>query len=328
MIHSPDASEQTAVRRSQNLFSLWDGCAEDMRKVMSKVPHYPNFASWVGEFSAWLIELVDKDVDVALYHSVRQETQHLYYYGYNHSIHTAVLSLLLARRLRWTEDRSMCLVKAALTMNMPILELQGKMAEQEEPIRESQRILIQEHPQQSVEWLTLSGVADADWLGTVAEHHERPDGSGYPMGKSEVCEAAVALRVADVFLAKISPRKVRAPLPIQEAAKQLFREDHGGALSTAVIKEFGIFPPGEVVKLASGETGVVVRRTNNVKCPIVAVIRDASAKPTVSTPQRDTSKPEHAIVGTVADKSVVARMPPERLYGYAAVPSPAALKTP
>ncbi|MDE2617780.1 MAG: hypothetical protein KGL73_12275, partial [Burkholderiales bacterium] len=119
-------------------------------------------------------------------------------------------------------------------------------------------------------------------------------------------------------------------LPIQEAARQLFREDHGGPLSSAVIKEFGLYPPGEVVKLACGEIGVVMRRTDSVKCPLVAAITDERGQPSVHTVQRDTSLPAYAIVGSVADKSLVARMPPERIYGYnqlaptaAASPGPA-----
>jgi HD-GYP domain-containing protein (c-di-GMP phosphodiesterase class II) len=310
-------SNPVAVPRSQNLFDLWGQSANEMRKLMAKVPHASGDPARVAEFAAWLIELVDKDTDIALYHCVRQETAHTFFYGYNHSIHTAILSLLLARRLQWPQTRMMSLVKAALTMNMAVLDLQGKMADQEESMKESQRVLIRRHPQEAADWLAQAGVSDEDWLTAVAQHHERPDGSGYPHGLTEVADIAVALRVSDVFMAKISPRKLRPALPIQEAAKQLYREDHGGPVSSALIKEFGIYPPGDVVKLASGETGVVMRRTSQVKCPMVAAITDRAGHPTVHTAQRDTSQPEYAIVANVADKSLVARMPPERVYGYA-----------
>jgi hypothetical protein len=39
--------------------------------------------------------------------------------------------------------------------------------------------------------------------------------------------------------------------------------------------------------------------------------------PVVSTVVRDTSKPEFAIVSTIADKGLLLRMQPERLYGLA-----------
>lgn len=312
----------SALKRPQNMFSLWDQTADALHKLMDKLPQVPVQPSRVAEFAAWLIELVDKDADVALYHMVRQESHHPFYFGYNHAIHTAVLCLLLSRHLHWPAARTMSLVQAALTMNMPILQLQGQMAAQEEPMRESQRALIRPHPQLAAEWLRAAGVSDADWLTAVAQHHERADGSGYPQGLTVVADIAVALRVADVFTAKISPRKLRPALSVQEAAKQLFLEDHGGPLSNAVIKELGLFPPGDVVKLASGEIGVVMRRTDHAKYPIVAAITDTAGRPSVHTAQRDTSQPAYAIVGSVADKSLVAHMPPERVFGYARSAAP------
>ncbi len=324
----PDAGVLSALKRPQNLFSLWDQSTEDLRKLLEKVPQTPLQPQRIAEFAAWLIELVDKDVDVAVYHMVRQETAHLYYYGYNHCLHTAVLCLLMTRRLHWPPSRSLSLVQAALTMNLPILHLQGEMADQDEPMRESQKAQIRPHPQLAAQWLTDAGVTDADWLTAVAQHHEHADGTGYPQGLTEVADIAVALRVADVFMAKISPRKLRAALSIQEAARQLFREDHGGALSTAVIKEFGIYPPGDLVRLACGEIGVVMRRTDSAKGPIVAALTDEHGHPTVHTVQRDTRQAAYAITGGMEDKSLVARLPPERVYGYTTLTPPAAPTTP
>jgi hypothetical protein len=203
---------------------------------------------------------------------------------------------------------------------MTILELQGQMAGQDVPMKDKQRAAIQVHPAQSVELLEKAGVSDADWLAAIAQHHERPDGSGYPLGCKDVCEMAVALRVADVFMAKISPRALRAALSPQEAVRELYREDKGGPLSTAIIKEFGIYPPGDFVKLASGELGIVVQRTGNARAPIVAAITDTAGRPVARTIRHDTGQAGFAIVANVTDKTMLMRLPPERLYGFSAAP--------
>jgi hypothetical protein len=135
----------------------------------------------------------------------------------------------------------------------------------------------------------------------------------------EIAEIAVALRVSDVFMAKISPRTLRAPLSIRDAAKQLYAEDRGGPMSSAIIKEFGVYPPGEVVKLLSGEIAVVMRRTANPKCPKVTCIIDTKGRPVIHTLQYDTALPEHVIVGNTPPPANIARLPPERIYGYASV---------
>ena len=163
--------------------------------------------------------------------------------------------------------------------------------------------------------LRAAGVDDTLWLDAVAHHHEKPDGSGYPNGLREVGELAATLRHIDVFMAKMAPRAMRAPLSTQVAARQLFQEDGGGPVSAAIIKEFGIYPPGELVQLKSGEMAVVVRRSANARTPQAASITDRHGMPMVNTVVRDTARPEFAIVSVATDKSLVQRVPPERLYG-------------
>lgn len=308
---------QPQTKSQVSLFTSWDQTAENLRKLMLTIDSDPEFVQKLTQFAQNIVTLMDANVDIGIYRCVRQENAKNYYYGYNHSVHTALLCVLMARRLQWPASKMMSLVYAALTMNISILDLQGQMAGQASPVQDRQRRAINQHPEQAVELLKRIGVADSDWLTAILQHHERPDGSGYPRGITDISDIAVALRVTDVFMAKISPRALRAPLPIQDAARQLYREDSGGAISTAIIKEFGIYPPGDFVKLASGELGLAVQRTDNVKAPIVAVITDTAGRPIPSTVRRDTREPGLAIVANVSDQAMLKRLPPERLYGFA-----------
>jgi HD-GYP domain-containing protein (c-di-GMP phosphodiesterase class II) len=307
------------IKREQSLFEKWDGLPNNLRGMLEEIRGESNALTRIAEFVQSLVALVDLDVDVALYHAVRQETADLYYYGYRHAIQTAMLCQLMARRLAWPAQKMMSLMSAAITMNVPIFSLQGQLAKQDVPVRESQRTVIRQHPHDAHEWLVEIGVADQDWLTAVNEHHERTDGSGYPQALHQVSELAVALRVADVFMAKISHRTLRSALSIKDAAKQLYSEDHGGALSLAIIKEFGIFPPGEVVRLTTGEIGVVMRRTASGKSPIVAVVTDSAGHLIARTHQRDTSKAEFVVLGSITPPDFISRLPPERIYGYVPV---------
>jgi hypothetical protein len=128
-------------------------------------------------------------------------------------------------------------------------------------------------------------------------------------------------------MAKISPRTLRASLSPTEAVRELYREDKGGPISTAIIKEIGIYPPGDFVKLASGELGIVVQRTGNARAPIVASITDTAGHPVARTLRHDTGQPGFAIVANVTDKAMLMRLPPERLYGFSSAP-PTASTTP
>ena len=313
--------EAEKVKAPPNLFDLWNKAAEQLRSLLHNPLANPAFVQQLDAFADQVVNLLDCNIDIGIYRAVRQDNNHHFYYGYTHALHTVVLCVLLARRLQWPAPRMMSLVKAALTMNLTILELQGQMAAQDVPVKESQRNEIRAHPEKTVALLTALGITDADWLTAVVQHHEHLDGTGYPSGRQDLSELSVALHVVDVLTAKISPRAVRESLSPQEAVRQLYREDKGGQISTAIIKEFGISPPGDYVKLASGEMGVVVQRTTNAKAPIVAAITDTQGHPIAKTVRHDTGLPEFAILATVTDKTMLKRLPPERLYGFSMVPT-------
>jgi hypothetical protein len=149
------------------------------------------------------------------------------------------------------------------------------------------------------------------------QHHERPGGGGYPRDLQQVDELADALRLADVFMAKISARAERPALTIQDAARQMFSESKGSPLAAAIIKEYGIYPPGNFIELASGELAVVIRRGATAHTPVAAAITDSSGRPVVRTTQRDTAQPAYKIKALAASKQMMERLLPERLYGLA-----------
>ena len=309
-----EKQRQQQPQRPVNLFTLWERTLWQLDRLLRSVEE-PGFTERADELARHVMALTDRDADIAVYLCVRQDPKRLSIYGLAHAIHCALICLLVGRRVGWDEPRVLTAMKAALTMNIATLELQGRLAVQGVPPTQSQQALLKDHPAKSAALLRAAGVDDPQWLETVEQHHERVGGGGYPAGIAEPVEIAQLLRSVDVFMAKISPRTVRAPLPTQLAARQLFQEDRGGPVAAAIVKEVGIFPPGELVKLKSGEHAVVVRRTGNASTPMVASITDRGGMPVVSTVMRDTSKPEFAIASTDTDKGLVLRMPPERLYG-------------
>lgn len=319
LISSGDPAK--SMNRVSSVFELWDQTTDALMGLLHAPASEADFPGRMEAFALHLVELFDLNPDIAIYRSVRQDNAKNFYYGYTHAVLTAMVCILIARHLGWPKASVMSLLKAALTMNLTIFELQGQMAAQDHPMRDKQRAVLEVHPTQARAWLEKHGVTDPDWLTAVAQHHEHADGSGYPAHCTDMAGIAVALRVADSFMAKITPRTLHAALSPKEAIAQLYRDDKGGPLSTALIKEFGIHPPGDFVKLTSGELGIVVQRTANARAPIVAAITDKAGHPIAKTTRHDTSQTGFAIVESVSDKSLLKRLVPERLYGFVAAPA-------
>lgn len=302
-------------RQRLTLFDMWEQAVYRLERMHKSIDE-PGFAARCDEFATQLMELVQRDVDIAIFLSIRQDPRRLPLYGLTHAVHTALVCQLMSHRIGWALDRTVCLVKSALTMNLLITELQGRVAATGR-LTETQREQVRAHPQKVAERLRAAGVADEEWLRTVLQHHERIGGGGYPNKLTEVSESAAALRMADVFMAKITARADRPALSIQDAARQMFADARGNPAAAAIIKEYGIYPPGNVVLLASGEQAVVIRRGATAHAPIVAAITDKSGVPIVGTMRRDTAQPGYGIKALATDFALVQRVPPERLYGLA-----------
>lgn len=310
------AAQPADAGRQLTLFDHWEQLIWRLDRVLKSVEE-PGLPGRVAELTDTLLALLQRDPDIGIYLAMRQDPKRLSVYGLTHSLYSAMACALAATRLGWGGAETQRLVSAALTMNLSIVELQGRLATQGNKPTEAQFERLRGHPDAAADALAAAGVSDADWLLAVRQHHERRDGSGYPTATREVAPLAVALRLADVLLAKVSPRSGRSALPIQQAEREMFAEAAGDPFAAALIKEFGIYPPGDFVLLKSGEMAVVVRRGPTATMPEVAAITDRKGMPVTSSVRRDTAKPEFTIAGPAPDKSLALRVPPERLFGLA-----------
>lgn len=301
--------------RHGTLFDRWEQQVWGLDALLRVIGRDAGQRAAVEAFGVEHIALVDREPDVALFLCIRQDDRRFALYGLTHALHTATVALLSARVLGWPPARVQSLVLAALTMNASIVELQARMAEQADPPTKKQIDEIRAHPQRSAALLRASGVEDAEWLGAVEDHHERSGGGGHPRGLQEVGETPRLLRAVDVFMAKISPRALRAPLLPQAAARQLFQEDVGGPVASALIKAVGLYPPGDFVRLRNGDAAIVVRRATAVAAVQAVGVQDAKGKPLGSAPKRDTGLPEFAISGPLPERAGLPRVLPEQLYG-------------
>jgi hypothetical protein len=259
--------------------------------------------------------LVAQQPDVAIYQMLRQEGRPLRMYGLSHAVLVAALCQLLSARLQWPAPAQRTLVMAALTMNLTVLPLQGDVAVYGR-LSDEKREQLRGHPDAAVALLRAGGVTDEDWLRAVAEHHEHRDGLGYPRGLREVGEPAQLLRLADVFLAKITRREGRPAVDVRDAERQAFSEFPGSPLVAALVKEIGIYPPGEWVCLVNGERALVARRGASMQTPLVMALTDRRGAAIPQAQSRDCARPEYAIRGVEADhRQLLAQVPMERVYG-------------
>jgi HD-GYP domain-containing protein (c-di-GMP phosphodiesterase class II) len=303
--------------RKLTLFDRWEKQVWDFDALQRRIGKFGDLRADLQAHADDVIALVDRDHDVALFNAVRRDDRRFALYALTHSLHVAALGILTGRLLGWDAALVQTLTRAALTMNVSTIELQATLAEQDTPPTTRQRELIRSHPQRSAQMLRDSGIDDAQWLSTVEDHHEQSDGGGYPRGVKEVSDLARVLRAADIYMANISPRAQRPALAPQVAVRQLFQQEQGSPIATAMLRAIGIFPPGDVVQLRNGEIAVVTRRAAKGPAPLAASVSNANGIPVLETLKRNTADPEFTIVGPATPSQLAAlpRLLPERFYG-------------
>jgi diguanylate cyclase (GGDEF)-like protein len=158
-------------------------------------------------------------------------------YTGSHSERVSELAARIARRLE-LDDAQIELTRLAASLH----DL-GKLAIPEEILRkpsalnESERLVLQRHPQIGHRMLESLGVEPvAEW---VLHHHERWDGDGYPnrLRGDEIPLGARIIFVADAYDAMTSERVYRDPFTPGEALEELERCS-GSQFDPAIVDAF------------------------------------------------------------------------------------------
>lgn len=150
-------------------------------------------------------------------------------YTAGHQRRTAHLASAIARELQLSEDRIEGLNLAGVMHDIGKIRIPAEILCKPGKLSELEYALIKQHPETGYEILKP---IDFPWpIATIVlQHHERPDGSGYPLGlaNEEILLEAKILAVADVVEAMTTHRPYRAGLGVEAALNEITR--HSGVL--------------------------------------------------------------------------------------------------
>lgn len=185
-------------------------------------------------------------------------------YTYMHSVAVCALMIALARQLGLSDEETRDAGMAGLLHDlgkalipMEILNKPGKLTDEEFAI-------VKTHPKKGhALLLTATGVSELT-KDVCLHHHEKIDGSGYPMGLNSATMSLYAKMgaVCDVYDAVTSNRPYKAGWDPAESIKRMaeWRGHFDPTVFQAFVKSLGIYPTGSFVRLESGRLGVVIEQ--------------------------------------------------------------------
>jgi HD-GYP domain-containing protein (c-di-GMP phosphodiesterase class II) len=173
-----------------------------------------------------------------------------------------VLARLILDDTEWRSQAQLAIM-AALVHDVGMTRVTAEILASEAPLDDDQRRLIEKHTVVAEEMLSPLWPGGGWPVEAATCHHERQDGTGYPLGKQDIHLAPFVklLAVCDVYAALCTPRPHRAALDTRAALTDVLMLAERGYLhkpSAERLLLLSFYPVGSVVELNDGGAAVVI----------------------------------------------------------------------
>lgn len=224
---------------------------------------------------------------------IRQKDNYLL----EHSVNLAVLMGIFARDMELDRETMHQAVVGAMLHDIGKVMIPDEVLHKPGKLTDDEFAIMRQHVVHSRELLKKTPGIKPLTIQVAAQHHERIDGSGYPLGLHgcDICREGKMVAIADVYDAITADRVYHKGLPPTAALKKLL-EWSGTHLEEKLVHRFirsmGIYPVGSLVKLKSERLAIVEEAgEKDQRLPIVRVIYHARNRQYLPAEIIDLSRP-------------------------------------
>ncbi|WP_243292749.1 HD-GYP domain-containing protein [Bacillus sp. FJAT-47783] len=228
------------------------------------------FTSWqagaavnISHVRELILPLVDKAMEnwnevMDLYKKC-QSTEYIFH----HSIGVALLSALIAKQLNYLQGEMNQIALAGLLCDCGMSKINNSILFKNSVLTKEEYLEIKQHPIYSYKMLKDLHSLKEGVKVSVLQHHERLEGSGYPLGikGDQLHSIGKILSVADTYYAMVSARPYRPSLSPFYTLENI-EKDQFGKFDLTVLKAlkrlFISYVKGRKVGLSDGRVGEIV----------------------------------------------------------------------
>ena len=207
-------------------------------------------------------------------------------YTFSHCVNVSMLTAMFVRNLGHSDDEVFDAGMGGFFHDLGKARMPSKILTASRRLTAEEFAVMRGHPRIGHDYLVkVPELSDTVRLAAL-EHHERIDGTGYPDAKQgeDISRLGKIVSIVDVYDALSSRRAYKdAILPYRVLC--LLYDMRTGDLDPELTEQFircmGIYPAGSIVKLSTGEIGVVTQISRAAPLqPKVLIVRDSRAAPT------------------------------------------------
>jgi putative nucleotidyltransferase with HDIG domain len=232
-------------------------------------------------------------------------------YTYKHSVNVTVLSIITAKALGYRREDIKNIALGALLHDIGKVRVEPELILKPSKLTFEERQKVEKHAQYGYELLEAIEGLPYTTKQIIRLHHEKLDGSGYPLGLQgiEIPEYVRIVTVCDMYDAMTTDRVYRKRMPIYRAldilmAEAIYRIDP--KIYTVLMRNIAIYPIGTGVVLSDGRIGIVTSfRRENPSRPKVRVLNNTSNERDIQLTELNLEDSQILFIEDVWDVEVV-----------------------
>lgn len=203
-----------------------------------------------------------------------------------HAFNVCIFSLVIGRLLGLDSGQMENLGTCGLLHDMGKVVIPDHVLNKPSPLTAEELAIIKTHPQEGRDILMTGRNIFSGTVDVAYGHHENLDGTGYPRGLeghqlSLNCKIVAITDKYDAITSRRPQRPAGDHLSAVAILNKMGKDNKiDSKLTASFVAYLGIYPPGALVELNTGEVGIVIDSNPTQRLrPQLLLVRDANKAP-------------------------------------------------
>ena len=189
---------------------------------------------------------------------------------YEHTIYTTLLVLILGKEYHFNRERMENAVLGCLLHDLGYRYLNINYENcSQETMTPMELFEMKKHT-----ILGYTALEGEDWIPDISKnmilsHHEKLDGSGYPLKQKNSQAECRMIQICDTFDCAVSGMECSKKTICQALEEIEDSRKYEVRMSRILKRKIGIYPVGTFIKMENGKNAVVISQTENAQAPVI-----------------------------------------------------------
>lgn len=183
-------------------------------------------------------------------------------YTFKHSVDVATMAMIIAKKLGMKKEEIYDIGIAGLLHDIGKSRIPNEILNKPNRLTDDEFEIIKQHATYGYQIIKeKEGIKDSIKLA-VLQHHEKSNGTGYPMGvaATQICPFAKIISVVDIYDALVTERPYKQGFSQRDAVEMIMTMTAELDMTSlrGFMRSIILYPVGSSVKLSNGEVATVV----------------------------------------------------------------------